>query len=176
MSRAIVVQPGIFERFVKKMRATVSSIKNAGFPQLGIHEITPFPSDKLNAVDVLTYNDIAVPLFVFDNLMISADGIPINGAIRSVAAADQGVSVNNDVKPAIKIEVEIEADNIVTKNNEKAEKDHAMAKDVIISSLKNNNIIVESADNIGTGVTRITLDNLSHKNDIKIPEYVFVKR
>ncbi|MGV8081011.1 MAG: hypothetical protein AB2L22_13265 [Syntrophales bacterium] len=184
MSRAIVIQPGAFERFMKKLQHTVTAIRKAGFPELGA-EIVPLHSNIPYKPNIEPIYDCDLALSMADCLSISVDGFPqniVHGKEPHTQMSDYEKNTAFTEIPTRenihipKQEHEDIASISIAQLQSNRHRENDALKDAIMESLKCKNLEVKSADSIGNNITRITLSDYIGDKNIKIPEYVMVKR
>jgi len=202
MSKAIVINVTAIQRMFNSIRSKMTAIRSAGFPKeiadmslpgvgfmtvsplLADHPLLDFPMsvDSPIPLSLVEYKPGNMGSYMPENLLLEGDPkrkmIPATLAVQtfkrpvesnSRASAEkhcEGITVST-TQPQTSVDIVYKQD--------KSTDDDIIANSIIVA-MKENNLEIKEPETISPGITRITLDEMLGQRNIRIPEYVMVRR
>ena len=203
MSRAIVFNKAAFQRMYNSLKNKISAIQEAGFPKeiadmslpgFGIGMTSPLSADLPLPIGLVMSFDSPVPLSLMEYTQgntafhIPENPMPIKGNIKKVSrpATIAAEPFNRPIEPeaeASPVSVPKHSDVDMPQlqasaniDDKQEETDNNIIANSIMAMMKENNLETREPETLSPSVTRITIDDLLGQRNIKIPEYVMVRR
>ena len=206
MSRAIVFNKTAARRMFNSIKNKMNAIRSAGFPKetaetslpgFGLGITSPISGDFPLPIDFMMSADLPVPLSLVEYSLVKAgltapkNLLSIDDLIKKVSRPVQTftqqvvhleepqASIVLATKYSEDIMASASQDNVPTVNVDKqndSESDQNVIANSLIAAMKENNLETKAPEVLSPSITRITLDEVLVKRNIRIPEFVMVRR